>query len=105
MLHGSRNVQHLALADRNFLAADKNLQGALQDVGHLLAVMGMHRHEATALEIYLSEHLALAGHNLSRDHLGNFFERDLVPAVQPNGVRPHDRAEYTIRPGCYNLRE
>ncbi len=60
----------------------RNLQRALQDVGHLLALVRVHRHERAALEIDLRQHLALAGDDLLRDHLGDLFERDLVPAVQ-----------------------
>ena len=54
----------------------------LQDVGHLLALVRVHRHERAALQINLREHLALAGDDLLRDHLGDFFERDLVPAME-----------------------
>ena len=56
-------------------------QGPLQDVGHLLALVRVHRDERAALEIDLREHLALAGDDLPRDHLGDFLERDLVPAM------------------------
>ncbi len=69
----------------DLLAADQELQRALEDVGHLLAVVGVHRHERAALQVNLREHLALAGDDFLRDHLGDLLERDLVPAVETHG--------------------
>jgi hypothetical protein len=60
-------------------------QRALEDVGHLLALVRMHRHERAALEINLREHLPLAGDDLLRDHLGDLLECNLVPAVKAHG--------------------
>src|SRR3954454_8640111 len=39
VLEPRRNVQQLALADDDLFAADEELQRALQDVGHLLALV------------------------------------------------------------------
>src|SRR6185295_6179104 len=39
VLDPRRDVQHLALADDDFLAGDQELQRALQEVGHLLALV------------------------------------------------------------------
>src|SRR5690606_4168370 len=64
------------------LAADEELQAALQHVGHLLALVPVQRHERATLEIDLRQHLALAGDDLPRDRLSDLLERDLVPAVQ-----------------------
>src|SRR2546427_1490816 len=85
MLDPRRNVQHFALAHRDFLAADQELERALQDVRHLLALVRVHRHQAAALQIDLREHLALAGHELARHHFRDFFEGDFIPAVQGDG--------------------
>jgi hypothetical protein len=42
----------------------------------------VHRDERAAFQINLRDHLALAGDDLSRDHLGYLVERDFIPAVQ-----------------------
>src|SRR6516225_8315648 len=99
MFDPRRNVEHLALADRNLLAADEEPERALQDVGHLLALVGVHRHEAPALEINLREHLALAGDDLPREHFRDFFEGDFVPSMQTNRLGAHEGRAYTK---CYN---
>src|ERR1051326_5682061 len=44
MFHPRRDVQHFALAHRDFLARDDELQRALQNVGHLLALMRSEEH-------------------------------------------------------------
>src|SRR6185295_4517499 len=102
MLDPRRDVEDLPLADGDFLAADQELQRALQDVGHLLALVRVHRHEAAALQVDLREHLALAGDDLARQHFGDFFERDLVPAMETNRLAAHGGRAYTNRRGCYN---
>ena len=104
MLDPRRDVQHLAFAHGDLLAADQELERALQDVGHLLALVRVHRHQAAALQIDLREHLALAGHHLARQHFGDFFEGDLVPAMQTNRLAAHGSRAYTNRAGCYNSR-
>src|SRR5207245_2496798 len=53
VLDPGRDVQHLAFADGDFLAADQKLERTLQDVGHLLALVRVHRHQAAALQIDL----------------------------------------------------
>src|SRR5579864_5616527 len=95
VLDPRRDVQHLALADGNLLAANVESERALQDVGHLLALVGVHRHEAAALHVDLRHHLPLAGDDLSRQHLGDFLEGDFVPPVQPNRLGAHERGAYT----------
>src|SRR5687768_13895184 len=83
------DVQHLAFAHDDLLSLHEKTQRALQDVGHLFALVRVNRHEGAALEINLREHLALAGDDLLRDHFGHFVEGDLVPPMQSrshNGV-------------------
>src|SRR6267143_978384 len=108
-------MEDLAFAHGDLLAADQKPQRALQDVGHLLALVRVHRHEAAALEINLGDHLALAGHEFPRQHLRHFFERDLVPSMQTNGLGAHMAADYivarlaawrrwcAVRPDIYNV--
>ena len=64
----------------------RNRSAALQHVGHLLALVRVHRHDRAALQVDLRHHLALAGDDLARDHLGDFFERDFVPAIEREPV-------------------
>src|SRR5438445_822922 len=105
MLDPGRDVEHLAFADGDFLAANQELERTLQDVGHLLALVRVHRHEAAALQIDLSEHLALAGDDLARQHFGDFFVGDLVPPVEANGLGSHGVTTIYHWGGCYNLAE
>src|SRR6185295_15360566 len=81
---------------------DEELQRALQEVGHLLALVRVIRHQAAAFQVDLREHLALAGHDLAREHFGDFFEGDLVPSMQTNRLGAHGDRAYTNRPRCYN---
>src|SRR6476646_2812961 len=103
VFHPRRDVQHLALAHRNLFAADEKLEGTLQDVGHLLALVRVVRHDAATLQIDLRKHLALAGHDLPRQHLGHFFEGDFVPSMETNRLGAHNRRAYTNPAGCYTL--
>src|SRR2546423_13761015 len=103
VLDPRRNVQHLALTHGNLFAGDQKLERALQDVGHLLALVRMIRDDAAALQVDLREHLALAGDDLPREHFSNFFEGDLVPAMETNRLRGHGRRAYTNTAGCYKL--
>jgi hypothetical protein len=86
VLDPGRDVQDLAFADGDLLAGDEELQRALEHVGDLLALVVVHRHERALLEIDLREHLALAGDDLARDHLGDLLERELVPAIETDGL-------------------
>src|SRR5438034_11087312 len=95
MLDPRRDVQHLAFADRDLLAADVELERALKNVGHLLALVRVHRHEAAAFEVDLREHLALARHQLPRQHLRHFFERDFIPSMQSYRLSTH-AAQHTV---------
>src|SRR6185436_13030978 len=81
MLHPRRDVQHLTLTDGNLFAADQELEHALQDVGH---------------------HLALARHQLARQHFGHFFERDFVPSMESNRLSAHGSTSIYQECGCYN---
>ena len=81
-------------AHRDLVAADEKPERALQDVGHLLALVRVHRHDAASFQIHLRQHLALAGDDLPREHLGHFFERDLVPAMEPDDGRLHGFDEH-----------
>ena len=44
-----------------------------------------------ALDVDLNEHFALPGDAFARQHFGDFFERDLVPPMQADALRTHDR--------------
>jgi hypothetical protein len=86
VLDPRRNVQHLAFADGDLLPGDQELQRPLQDVGDLLALVVVHGHHGPLFQVDLREHLALAGDDLARDHFGDFFQRELVPAVERDGL-------------------
>ena len=101
-------MEHFPFAHGDFLAVDQELERALQHVGHLLALVRVHRHERSLLQVDLRQHLALAADDLPGDHLGDLFERDFVPAVQSNGglltvdslpLEPRQTANYTVRAG------
>ena len=92
MLDPRGNMQHLAFAHGDLLAADEELERALQDVGHLLALVRVHRNDAAGLQIDLRQHLALARHDLPREHLGDFFEGDFVPAMESDDRSGHGSA-------------
>src|SRR5829696_3598072 len=87
MLHPGRDVKDFALANRDLLAVDQELEGALQHVGHLLALVGVHRHERTLLEVDLREHLPLPGDDLAGDHFRHFFQRYFIPAMEADSGR------------------
>src|SRR5262249_4261265 len=87
VLNPRRNVQDLAFADGDFLARDQELERPLQDVRDLLALVVVHGDDGALLQVDLGHHLALAGDDLPRDHLGDLLERELVPAVQAHGWR------------------
>ena len=82
-----RNVQNLTFPDGDFLAVDEELEGPLEHVRHLLALVIVHRHERAFLQVNLGQHFALAGDDLARDHLGHLLEREFVPAMQADGWR------------------
>ena len=92
-----RDVQHLAFADRDLFARDQEAERALQDVGHLFALVGMHGHEAATLEVDLRDHLAVARDDLAREHFGDFFECNFVPPMEANRLVDHGRRAYTNR--------
>src|SRR5438874_8271657 len=98
VLDPRRDVQQLTFAHDELLAADQELQRALQDVGHLLALVRVHRYEAAALQVDLREHLALAGHDLARQHFGDFFQCDLVPSMQTNRLGAHEMEHIPTSP-------
>src|SRR5688572_18136071 len=95
MLDPGRYVQDLAFADGDLLAGDEEPQRALEDVGHLLALVRMHRHERALFQIDLREHFALARDEFARDHFGDLLQRDFVPAVEPDRVRA--QREYPLK--------
>src|SRR5688572_5976812 len=90
MFDPRRDMQHLAFAHRDLLAADQEPERALQNVGHLLALVGVHRNDAAGLQIDLSQHLALARDDFSGEHLGHLLEGDFVPAMKSNDLGGHD---------------
>src|SRR5215510_5960196 len=77
-----RNVNDLALAHDHLFAIDEKTQRSLQDVGHLLAGMRMEWHERAAFQIRLRQHLAITADDLSRDHLRDLLECNLIPTMQ-----------------------
>ena len=83
--HTGGHVQHLPLADDDVVAAHPEPDRALQDVGHLLAVVGVHRHQGAPLQVDLRQGLAFPGHDLPGEHLGDLLEGNFVPAVQAGG--------------------
>src|SRR5687768_5552740 len=82
-------MEDFSLAHRDLFAADQELERALQDVGHLLALVRVHRHQRPLFEVDLRDHFALAGDQLAGNHLRHLLERDLVPPVQPYGLYAH----------------
>ena len=66
MRQSRRNVEHLPFPHDDFLAVHEKAQRALEDVRHLLALVGVDRNERAALQIDLRQHLALAGNDLTR---------------------------------------
>src|SRR5262245_2730237 len=90
---GRWNMQHLAFAHGDFLPSDQHLQGTLEHVGHLLALMSVHGHHGAAFEIYLGERFAITGHELARDHLGDLLQSNLVPAMKPDTWCGHLRRQ------------
>ena len=82
-------MQHLTFAHRHLFAANEEPERSLQNVGHLLALVRVIRHDAAALEIDLRDHLPLAGDDLSRQHFRHFFERNFVPPMQANRLDAH----------------
>src|SRR5881296_1641698 len=72
----------------------------------------LHRWDEIALEkvtemlsrkIVTGEHLALAGHDLPRQHFRHFFEGDFVPSMQTNRLGAHEGRAYT-NPGPHSNR-
>ena len=76
------HLEHLALAHGQLLAVHQRPQRALEHVNHLLACVGVLRHERALLQVDLHERLALAGDHLAGDHLGDFIQRKLVPPIE-----------------------
>src|SRR4249919_2892903 len=95
VLDPRRDVEYLAFAHGDLVAADQEFQRALEDVGDLLALMRVIRDQAAALQIDLREHFLLAGHQLARQHFGDLLEGDLVPAMQTNRLAAHESRAYT----------
>ena len=87
MRHARFDVQQFTVSQRHFVAGDQQLQRALQHVGHLLAVVRMLRHDGAALQVNLSDGLPFSRHEFPGNHLGDFLERDFVPAKQAIGLQ------------------
>ena len=84
------NQQDLPFPDRDlFTTIDLKLQRALQDICHLLGVVCMPGHQTAALDIHLHQLLALTADDLPRQHFSDFFERNLVPAVECDTFPSH----------------
>ena len=104
MLDPGRDVQHLAFPHGDFLAADEKLQCALQHVGHLLAFVRVHRHKTAAFDVDLRQHLALAGDDLPRQHLGHFLSAISSHRCSRTPSELMAAEDIPIRAGCYNSR-
>ena len=76
-----------AVAKRHFFAGHEQLQRTLQYVGHLLAVVRVLGHDGAPLQVNLCDGLALSRHEFPGHHLGDFLERDFVPAKQTIGLQ------------------
>ena len=87
MRHARLDVQQFTVSKRHFVAGDEQLQRALQDVGHLLAVVRVLRHDGAPLQVNLRDRLPLSRHEFPGNHLGDFLERDFVPAKQTIGLQ------------------
>src|SRR6185436_8589777 len=53
MLYPRGNVDHFAFADGDLLAPDQELERTLEHVGHLLALVRVHRHERALFQVDL----------------------------------------------------
>ena len=80
-----RDVQDFTLADDDLLGADQEFERPLEHIGHLLALVRVHRHLRAPLQVDLRQHFAFAGDDLARDHLGDFFEGNFIPTVEACG--------------------
>ena len=70
------------VASTTKLHGDTQFQRALEHVRHLFALVRVLWHNRAALQVNLSHGLPFAGHEFPGNHLGDFFERDFVPAVE-----------------------
>ena len=65
-------MQHFArqhVDDLRFIRADPEAQAAFENVGNLLVLMRMTRHNRALLEIDVGQHHAIAGDQLPRERL------------------------------------
>jgi hypothetical protein len=99
MRHIRRDVQHFAFPKRHLIAIHEQLQGSLEHVRHLLAVVRVLRNNRTALQVNLGNGLPFSRHEFSGNHLRNLFEREFVPAVETIGSVQGviQGADYSIR--------
>ncbi|MEA2261143.1 MAG: hypothetical protein QOJ51_3968 [Acidobacteriaceae bacterium] len=65
MWYVRRNYQHFSGAHDMLLAFYDEFQGALEDVGDLLILVAMHRHDAASPENQPGEHALFARNELS----------------------------------------
>src|SRR5262249_48234414 len=91
MNHAGADMEDLALPECDLVAGHEQLEGSLQDVRHLLALMRVLWHNRASPEIDLREGLTVARDEFAGNHLGHFFEREFVPAIQSirRGLKSH----------------
>jgi hypothetical protein len=82
MRNARSDVQHFPFPQRHFLTIHEELERALQDIRHLLAFVGVLWHDGAAFQVNLRQGLPLSRHELSGNHLGDFFERNFVPTKE-----------------------
>ncbi len=102
MFNAGPNVEDFTLSHGDLFPGDEKFQRALKDVGHLLALVGVHGHETTPLDVELHQHLPIAGDTFARQHLGDFLERNFVPAMELDRRRRHVIEDIRSPAECYN---
>ena len=88
------NDENLAFADGDVFGIHVCTKRALKDVQHLFVRVGVNRHERALFEIGLRQGGFVARHGLSRDHFRDFFQRQVVPPVEPSAGRHCSCQEY-----------
>jgi hypothetical protein len=77
-----RDVQHLAGAHDHLLRpvrTDPELERAFEDVGELLVVVRVLRHERVLLQVDVREHHPVPRDEPPRDHVGDALLREVLP--------------------------
>ena len=75
-----RDMQDFAFPQRDFLTCHEQLQGPLQHVGHLFALVRMPGDDRAAFQVNLRHGLPFSGDEFPGHHFRDFLESNLVPA-------------------------